>query len=370
MSDSSRKRCVSRGLTGLSAAAVAVALIAGAWFVALATGRFEISRADLEQRYRLPGARFHRIGQTDYYYVVQGRGPPLVMIPPPYLSLRAYDQLAAALARDHTVVRFDLPGNGLTRMAHERGYSYDSVADDVPALMDHLAIPRAAVLGSSSGAAIAYHLAARHPRRVSRLIIISPSGMPRTAGTNPNRPRGSALHEWVVRHYRSKRFWRDALEQEFTSRVRPSPWLVQMTYDMNRLRRRTHDYYAQRTSYSTGRPDEVLSEVRTPTLILWGAANPVFSPLEAEVAELWLVNAPSLIIKYPGLGLYPSLEATEAVDADVEAFLSGSLDDRLRVTARLPAQPSSLNSRPVDPPAQPTNSPAAAGGPDGPKRIL
>lgn len=368
MSDSSRMRRVPTILAGLAAAALVLGVILGAWFLAVAAGAFEISRVDLEQRYRLPGAQFFRIGQTDYYYLVQGRGPPLVMIPPPYLSLRAYDQIAADLARDHTVVRFDLPANGLTRMPHERGYSYDSIADDVPRLMDHLGVRRAGVLGSSSGAAIAYRFAARHPDRVTRLIIISPSGMPRTAETNPNRPRGSWLHEWVVHHYRSKGFWRDALEQEFTSQVRPSPWLVQMTYDMNRLRGRTHDYYGQRAGYSTGRPDEVLANVTAPTLILWGAANPVFSPLEAEVAELWLVNAPSLIIKYPGVGLYPSIEAPGAVARDVDAFLSGRLDDRLRMTARLPVQPRTPGSQPDAPSPQPMNSPAAASGPDGARR--
>lgn len=317
----------------LGAGVLVAALV---WLWAAASGAFDISRPELERRYRLPGSAFFRIGSTDYYYLVQGRGPALIMIPPPYLSLRAYDALADDLSRTYTVVRFDLPANGLTRMAAERGYSVDTIADDLAVLMTHLRLGRAAVLGSSSGALAAYHFAARHPDRVTRLILISPSGMPRTAVTNPNRPRGSRLRQWFEHRYRWKGFWREALNSQFTSGAQPPEGLIQTAYDMNRLQHRTREYYAQRAGYVVGRPDEVLSRVRSPTLILWGGANTIFSPLEAEVAELWLVNAPSMIIKYPKLGLYPWLEAPLPVERDVKAFLAGRLDDRLRVTARLP----------------------------------
>lgn len=77
-----------------------------------------------------------------------------------------------ALAATHRLVTPDLRGSGRSVYAGE--LSWDRLADDVAALLDHLGIERAVVGGTSAGSAVAIRFALRHPRRTSGLILMSP----------------------------------------------------------------------------------------------------------------------------------------------------------------------------------------------------
>lgn len=336
---------------GVLAVVGVIVLALGAYVGAAVLGAFELSPDELEARYRLPDSRFATIGRYRVHFVDQGQGPAVVLIHSPYLSLRAWDSLAPRLAGTHRVVRFDMPGHGLTRSDEERGYSMQDLGAIVTGLMDQLGIARAALVGGSSGATVAFQVAAAHPERVSRLVLISPSGMPRTAATNPNRSRDPALQEWFEHHYRSRAYWHRFMENLFpTGRIPPDPFLDQV-HDMNRAKGRTVAYFTNRVNFQTGDPESVLGKVQAPTLILWGLANTTFSPLEADVIEHWLLAAPSTKKKYPGLGLHPQLENPEPVERDIQAFLGGALDGELRRTLRVPEacacgdQPAAQDSR-------------------------
>jgi pimeloyl-ACP methyl ester carboxylesterase len=65
----------------------------------------------------------------------------------------------------------DQRGHGQTTQA-DSGYDWETLADDVTGLMDHLGIPRAAVLGHSWGGNVATHLAGLRPERVTKVVMI------------------------------------------------------------------------------------------------------------------------------------------------------------------------------------------------------
>jgi pimeloyl-ACP methyl ester carboxylesterase len=62
-------------------------------------------------------------------------------------------------------------GHGGSGVCWEK-YSFESLADDVCALLDELGIDRACIAGISMGSAVALNLAVRHPQRVERLMLI------------------------------------------------------------------------------------------------------------------------------------------------------------------------------------------------------
>ena len=66
----------------------------------------------------------------------------------------------------------DLPGHGAST-GRPGPYSFRAAADDMVALLDHLAVERAAVVGLSGGGIVALHLAAAYTERVSRMVIVS-----------------------------------------------------------------------------------------------------------------------------------------------------------------------------------------------------
>lgn len=75
-------------------------------------------------------------------------------------------------------IAVDLIGHGRSDKA-ERSYLLDDFADSLRELFDVLGLESATVCGHSLGGAIAVHLAARHPDRVQRLVLVSAGGLGR-----------------------------------------------------------------------------------------------------------------------------------------------------------------------------------------------
>lgn len=78
------------------------------------------------------------------------------------------------LAPGHRVVRCDLRGHGASPAPHG-SYEMADLGTDVLALLDHIGAERAHVVGISLGGMVAMWLAARHPERVDKLVLISTS---------------------------------------------------------------------------------------------------------------------------------------------------------------------------------------------------
>lgn len=74
------------------------------------------------------------------------------------------------LARDYRVTVYDLRGHGKSGMPPQ-GYSSQDMAADLHALLDHLHIPQANLVGHSFGGVVALHFAHLHPERVLSLTI-------------------------------------------------------------------------------------------------------------------------------------------------------------------------------------------------------
>ncbi len=101
-------------------------------------------------------------------------GTPLVLLHGLTLDTRMFDRLAEHLP-DLRLVLVDLRGHGESdRPAEPHRYSWDLMAGDAVATMDHLGIERAIVGGLSLGADVTLAFALAHPERTAGLIIEMP----------------------------------------------------------------------------------------------------------------------------------------------------------------------------------------------------
>jgi pimeloyl-ACP methyl ester carboxylesterase len=111
------------------------------------------------------------------YYEVHGQPrpgtPPLVLLHGGGSTIdTSFSRLLPALARHRQVIAFDQQGHGRTADV-DRPFSFEQSADDTAALLTHLGIERADLLGFSNGASIALQVAIRHPRLVRKLVVAS-----------------------------------------------------------------------------------------------------------------------------------------------------------------------------------------------------
>ncbi len=114
---------------------------------------------------------------TRIAYATVGTGPPLVRAAH-WITHLDYDWQSpvwrhwlVGLARDHQFIRYDERGCGLS--AHDvDDFSIDAFVQDLEAVVDDLGLDRFPLLGVSQGGPIAITYAARHPERVSHLILL------------------------------------------------------------------------------------------------------------------------------------------------------------------------------------------------------
>ncbi len=109
-------------------------------------------------------------------YAISGKGPPLVRAPH-WLTHLEFDIRSPvwrpwlqALGRDHSLVRFDPRGCGLSDREPAE-VSFDAWVRDLEAVVDAAGLERFALLGASQGAPIALAYAVRHPGRVTKLVL-------------------------------------------------------------------------------------------------------------------------------------------------------------------------------------------------------
>ena len=107
------------------------------------------------------------------YYEVHGAGRPLVLLHGAFSAIpTSFGALLPGLAATRQVIGTELQAHGRTADI-DRPLRVEHLADDVAGLLDHLEIAEADVFGYSTGAAVAIHLAIRHPTRVRKLVLTS-----------------------------------------------------------------------------------------------------------------------------------------------------------------------------------------------------
>jgi 3-oxoadipate enol-lactonase len=111
------------------------------------------------------------VNGIDLYYEETGSGPPLLLIAGLSGTSQGWEVLQPAMSERFRVIAFDNRGAGRSS-APTGPYTTRQMADDAAALLDHLGIERAHVIGHSMGGMIAQELALAHPERVDRLVLL------------------------------------------------------------------------------------------------------------------------------------------------------------------------------------------------------
>ncbi|ROM43480.1 alpha/beta hydrolase [Pseudomonas canadensis] len=106
------------------------------------------------------------------YYTRTGHGSPVVLLHGGLSNSDYWGNQVKALAAKHTVISIDSRGHGRSSR-DDKPYGYDLMADDVVAVLDHLKIPRADIVGWSDGAIIGIDLALRHPDRIGKVFAFA-----------------------------------------------------------------------------------------------------------------------------------------------------------------------------------------------------
>jgi 3-oxoadipate enol-lactonase len=230
------------------------------------------------------------VGDISMYYEISGEGQPLVLIGGLSSDHTLFRYMATQRARDFQVLAFDNRGAGQTSMP-DVPYSIPMMADDTIGLMDAVGIERAHLVGISMGGRIAIELAATHPERVDRLVLISTAatGTGRLRLSVPARILGAAARLGLLR------------------RQHPQP-----------------DFAFQRQLAASVSYDGAgkLPAIKAPTLILHGRNDRSMPLASAEATSAGIADARIEVFK--GGHMFFVLTQRDAVLARITAFLTAA----------------------------------------------
>jgi pimeloyl-ACP methyl ester carboxylesterase len=117
-----------------------------------------------------PADRYLKVDGGRLYYEEGGTGAPVVLLHDGLVHSVAWDGAWKPLCEKFHVVRYDRRGYGRSDAPRARF----SPTADLVALLKHVRVPRATLVGCSSGAWLAIDFALEHPDQVEQLILIGP----------------------------------------------------------------------------------------------------------------------------------------------------------------------------------------------------
>ena len=258
---------------------------------------------------------------------------PIVLLHGTGASLHTWDGWAAELAQTRRVIRFDLPGFGLTgpysgAWLQEDGgrYSLVNYAKFVTATLDALGVTQPVVLaGNSLGGTIAWetvdYLRASAPQRVAKLILVDSAGYDFKAIDMPMAFEAAqvallapitenTLPRWLIaRDVRSVYGQPDLVTKE----------LVDRYFDLA-LREGNRRALGLRMREPRAIAIERIAQIKQPTLIIWGGQDRLIPPSNAALFAKDIKG--SKLVMFDKLGHVPHEEDAVQTVAAVQAFLA------------------------------------------------
>jgi len=221
-----------------------------------------------------------------------GQGPPLLLLHGYPDSLQIWSALAPLLAPSATVIAFDWPGMGESD-PWPGAVTPEHMAGRVATLLDHWGLPRASVLGHDMGGQPALALAALHPDRVERLVVMNALVLPdEDTSWEIKVLRRYGMYRLVLRHLARAVFWR--AERTFLPAGVRLP--EELRAEMWRWfrRREVRAFVARLCAAYEGTLDRLpalYERIECPTLVLWGGRDRHFPPAHAQRLQEAVLHA-------------------------------------------------------------------------------
>ena len=263
-------------------------------------------------------------GGLIFHYVEWGDAgaPPIVCLHGVTQTAHSWDEVAADLGRDHRVVCLDQRGHGDSDWAPEGDYARETQAADLDAITDALGFARFVLAGMSMGGINAITFTARHPDKVTALIVVDVSPQIERRGVENIRTFVQStdvldtFEAFVERaHQFNPRRSLDNIRSRLSHNLKQLPdgrWTWK--YDPA-LRAPGRGFQA---SALTNLWDDVRA-IRCPTLLLKGAESDILSAEGA--AKLQAAIPQSRLAVVPGAGHSVMGDNPAAFVAETRAFL-------------------------------------------------
>ncbi len=248
-------------------------------------------------------------------YDVQGAGPLVICAPGMGDIRQTFRYLVPALVEaGYRVATFDIRGHGESDTTFAT-FDDEAEASDIIALAEHLGSP-ASVIGNSMGSAAGVIAAAARPELIESLVLVGPF---------VRNPRVSPILTAVMRVATAAPWaapvWKAYLPSLYAGR-KPADQVEFAAAANAAMRRKGYAAAFSKTTHLSHAPAEaVLSNVKSPVLVVMGELDPDF-PKPADEAAWIGEQLDAEVLMVPESGHYPQSQRPDLVNPAVVAFLN------------------------------------------------
>ncbi len=254
-----------------------------------------------------------RINGIELYYEVHGEGPALIFAHGAGGNHLSWWQQVPALAQSYRCVTFDHRGFGLSR-EQPGGPGARAFVDDLRALLEHLGIERAALVGQSMGGWTVLGFAIKYPERTRALALCDT-----TAGIDD----GDVIAEQHRLFEKAQGGLGDILKQAIgTELERRDPARAFLYRQISALNVGVPADLMQVLFAARNNPDLVVAR-RIPTILIVGEEDVLTPPSIMELIRRRL--GPARLIRIPGSGHSVYFERPDEFNRTIENFLREAL---------------------------------------------
>ena len=304
-------------------AALVAALSLQAVCLAAAQSPVGMTHEQIEARYADEASRFAEIDGVRLHYKDEGSGPAILLIHGSAGDVSDWDGWVELLATHYRVVRFDLPGFGISGKIANGNYSIDRSQSLIDGLMDSLGIEQFAIAGVSYGGPVAFRYAATRTERISALVIMNSAGIEYGKQQVDAKTGEKGFYKAVTGGSVTREFMTASLQKSFHNPALVSDALIQRKLDMMNVEGRTEEGAIMIRQYERGDPFRVLAHVRAPVLVLWGGAEESLSQETADKFASAVTRASAVRkVVQPGGDHMMHVEIPEPTARIVEGFLN------------------------------------------------
>lgn len=269
-------------------------------------------------------------GRSLAYVDSGGDGPVLLFVHGLGSNLSLWRESLGAFDDTHRVVALDLPGFGLSGK-EDVPATMPFFADTVAGFLDALGIDTVTYVGVSMGGQIGLTLALRQPERIDRLALVSPAGIETFTAQEAAALKSTTTPEAIASS--SDAQVRQSVALNFASWSDDYAWLVEQRHAL--AERDDFMGYATANAKAVagmldGAVRDRLGEIRTPTLVLFGAGDKLIpnrylhpNRTTADVAETARESLPNATVHLvDDAGHLLMIEQTAVFHEKLRAFLN------------------------------------------------
>ena len=262
------------------------------------------------------------MGMTVHY---RDEGPsgdtvPLVLLHGTSSSLLTWDACTKEWAKEHRVIRMDLPGFGLTGPNPENDYSIETYVVFLEEFLRERNVAQCYLAGNSLGGLIATHSAAAYPNKVKKAILIDPAGYPfrHSKGSLGFTLGKIPIVKNILTLVTPLSLVRKSVEDVYGDKTLVTDALVEQYRDMTCREGNRNALLVRLNSKQEGDTTRV-SKLTMPTLVIWGALDQLIPLANAYKFQRDLPM--DTLVVLPGVGHIPMEESPERVIKLVDGFI-------------------------------------------------